>query len=928
MTYRLEDLGAHEFEHLVQALLLKVYGPTVQVFGDGPDSGRDAVFEGRAVPADGEQQHAEPWDGYHVFQVKFRERLQSTAANKAWLLAQIGRELGKWADPSKGRKGPKPEYIVFVTNVGLGGAVDGGLDQAVQKIRSTAAAHKWPLRDCAVWDRAKVERLLDGFADVRRQFNALITPGDVLAAVNLGRMTGLGAVVEDIRPALEEHARTELITRGQISLGEAGQVANQKIDLAHVAIDLPARYPNNPDPLAASFPALAHIVAAGDRVLRPSVLAGADLLPHFLVMGGPGQGKTTLGRLLTQLYRATMLVEKQGLSQSVRVAAADTLKRATEIGVPRPRARRWSLRVDLAEYADLASGGVDLPLLRYIAERISSSTGETFHARDMRAWLKAWPWLLVLDGYDEVAAKPARETVATAVRQLLEQAHTEDADLLIVATTRPHGYSDELPASFRKLELEALSGEQAVDYASRLTDLRMGEDADKPAVLQRITDAAANELTRRLMRTPLQVMIMSLLLERRPKPPQDRAALFADYYDVIYDREAQKKNYLATVLAERRADVDAIHHATGLRLQVASENAGESEALLSSHDFEAIIRNRLIEQGHEGAALEKLAGDMLRAARDRLVLVTAKGKDQVGFELRSIQEFMAARALVDGLDDQVVERLRVIAPSAHWRNTWLLAVGAVYRSRPRLFDPVLHMMRELDAADTFSLIIETAPRLAIDILDDGMASKSPKHLRLLVDLALQLLTGPHLGAARLGDVLAEVGDDEAVRPKVIAALQRAWDGSPSAHEAAERVLERLAERDQQGVLPARARQMRATDPATAPPVGPGKAGATVRLSEALPEEARNWPLTTVEGRFVDEMRRVKTVVGARGEFVLPGGITPRQAATDVLADDDALIRVAQAIDAIEPYNWSARSAIVAFLWRARERVPVADRLAS
>lgn len=927
MTYRLEYLGAHEFEHLVQALLLRVYGPTVQVFGAGADSGRDAVFEGRAVPVDGAHPHAEPWDGYHVFQVKFREQLQSTAANKTWLLAQIGRELDKWADPSRGRRGPKPEYIVFVTNVGLGGAVDGGMDQATQKIQSAAADHEWPLKDCAIWDRAKIERLLDGFASVRQQFNALITPGDVLATINLGRMTGLGALVEDIRPALEEHARTELITRGQINLGEAGQVANQKLDLAQVAVDLPARYPDNPDPLAPSFPALAHIVEAGERVLRPSVLAGAPLQPHFLVMGGPGQGKTTLGRLLAQLYRATMLAEREGMSQPVQTAASDTLDRAAEIGIPRPCARRWPVRVDLAEYADLAGGGADLPLLRYIAERITSCTGETFHARDMRAWLKAWPWLLVLDGYDEVAAKPARETVAAAVSQLLEQAHTEDADLLVVATTRPQGYSDELPTSFRKLLLAPLSADQAVDYASRLTELRMGDDADKPAVLQRIADAAANELTRRLMRTPLQVMIMSLLLERRPKPPQDRAALFADYYDVIYDREVQKQNYLATVLAERRADVDAIHHATGLRLQVASESAGEAEALLSSQDFETIIRDRLTEQGHEGAALERLAGDLLRAAHDRLVLVTAKGKDQVGFELRSIQEFMAARALVDGLDDKVVERLRVIATSAHWRNTWLLAVGAVYRSRPRLFDPVLHMMRELDASDTFSLIVETAPLLAIDILDDGMASKSPKHLRLLVDLSLQLLNGPNLGAGRLGDVLAEVGDDEAVRPKVIAALQRAWDGSPSAHEAAAIVLERLTGPDQQGVLPARARQMRATKPATAPPVGPGTADATVRLSEALPADARNWPLTSVEGRFVEEMRRVKTVVGPRGEFVLPGGITPRQAATDVLMDDDALSRVAEAIDAIEFYNWSARTAIVAFLWRARERVPVADRLA-
>jgi hypothetical protein len=924
MTYRLEDLGPHEFEHLVQALLLKIYGPTVQVFGTGPDSGRDAVFEGRGVPVDAAHQHAEPWDGYHVFQVKFREQLQSTAANKTWLLAQIGRELDTWADPSRGRKGPKPEYIVFVTNVGLGGAVDGGLDQAVQKIRAAAEAHEWPLKDCAVWDRAKVERLLEGCADVRQQFNALITPGDVLAAINLGRMTTLGRLVEDIRPALEEHARTELITRGQINLGEAGQVANQKLDLAHVAVDLPARYPDNPDPLAQTFGALAHIVTAGNRVLRPSVQDVAGIQPHFLVMGGPGQGKTTLGRLLAQLYRATMLADREGLSQPVQAAAADTLSRAAEIGIPRPRARRWPVRVDLAEYADLAGGG-RLPLLRYIAERISLGTGETFHARDMRAWLKAWPWLLVLDGYDEVAAKPARELVAAAVNQLLEQAHTEDADLLVVATTRPQGYSDELPASFRELQLAPLSADQAVDYASRLTELRMGDDADMPAVLQRIADAAANELTRRLMRTPLQVMIMSLLLERRPKPPQDRAALFADYYDVIYDREVQKKNYLATVLAERRADVDAIHHATGLRLQVASESAGEAEALLSSQDFETIIRDRLAEQGHEGAVLERLAGDLLRAARDRLVLVTAKGKDQVGFELRSIQEFMAARALVDGLDEQVVERLRVIAPSAHWRNTWLLAVGAVYRSRPRLFDPVLHMMRELDASDTFSLIVETAPRLAIDILDDGMASKSPKHLRLLVDLALQLLTGPNLGAGRLGDVLAEIGDDEAVRSRVIAALQRSWDGSPSAHEAATLVLERLTGR--QGFLPARARQMLASKPAGAPPVGPGTVGARVRLSEALPEYTRTWPRTSVERRFVEEMRNVKTVVGPRGEFLIPGGITPRQAATDVLADDDALGRVAEAIDAIEPYNWSARSAIVAFLWRARERVPVADHLA-
>lgn len=674
-----------------------------------------------------------------------------------------------------------------------------------------------------------------------------------------------------------------------------------------------------------TFPAIAHIVAAGEHVLRPSVLGDRNPHPHFLVMGGPGQGKTTLGRLLTQLYRATMLADRFGLSAPARAAVSDTLRRAAEIRVPLPRARRWPVRVDLAEYADLAAGG-GLPLLNYIADHVSKRAGEVFHVRDMRAWLRAWPWLLVLDGYDEVASKPARDVIAAEVSRLLEHSHTEDADLLIVATTRPHGYSDELPSSFRKLKLAALSTDQAVDYASRLTAQRMGNDADKPAVLQRVADAAANELTRRLMRTPLQVMIMSLLLERRSKPPQDRAALFADYYDVIYDREVQKKNYLATVLAERRPDIDAIHHATGLRLQIASESAGDAEALLSAQEFEGIIRARLTDQGHEGSALERLTANLLQAARERLVLVTPKGKDQVGFELRSIQEFMAARALVEGPDDQIVARLRVIAPSAHWRNTWLLAVGAVYRNRPHLFGPVLHMMRDLDASSAFSFIVETAPRLAIDILDDGMASKSPKDLRLLVDLALQLLNGPNLGASRLGEVLAEIGDMDAVRNRVAAALQRAWDGEPSAHEAAALVLEQLTRSGQQGALPARARQMRATKPSRPRVISPRPPGTTVRLSQALPEYAQSWPRTTAEGQFVEEMRKIKTVLGPGGEYVIPGSITPHQAAANVLSDDNALTLIADAIDAIEPYNWSGRTAIVAFLWRARERVPVAHHL--
>lgn len=143
--------------------------------------------------------------------------------------------------------------------------------------------------------------------------------------------------------------------------------------------------------------------------------------------------------MLAQIYRASLFADDDRHSLPVRTASESTLVRLAEMGITRPKHRRWPIRVDLAEFADLAGAGADLSLLRYIADRIGAATGATFHARDMRAWLRAWPWLLVLDGYDEVAAKVARDNVAAAVQGLLETAHSEDADLLVVATTRPQG---------------------------------------------------------------------------------------------------------------------------------------------------------------------------------------------------------------------------------------------------------------------------------------------------------------------------------------------------------------------------------------------------------------------------------------------------------------------------------------------------------
>jgi hypothetical protein len=219
----------------------------------------------------------------------------------------------------------------------------------------------------------------------------------------------------------------------------------------------------------------------------------------------------------------------------------------------------------------------------------------------------------------------------------LQTAQTEDADLLVVATTRPQGYGDELPRSLHKVELLNLSREDAIAYATRLTELRLGGGVDTVEVVDRITAAVDNEVTGRLMRTPLQVMILSLLLENRRRPPQDRAGLFQAYYDVIYVREVNKKSHLANVLHEYRLDIDHIHYSAGLTLQKRSEDSDDFDAAMPTDELRRIIRNRLAEQEHPEPDLDRLVEDLTRASRDRLVLLAAIGQDQVGFELRSLQ---------------------------------------------------------------------------------------------------------------------------------------------------------------------------------------------------------------------------------------------------------------------------------------------------
>jgi hypothetical protein len=421
--------------------------------------------------------------------------------------------------------------------------------------------------------------------------------------------------------------------------------------------------------------------------------------------------------------------------------------------------------VVLSEFATALNADRDLSLLAFIARQVERRTDRKVSPADLRDWLSTYPWFLVLDGLDEVPSSTNREDVLKKVEDFWIDAAQANADVLVLATTRPQGYSDDFsPAYYRHLWLAPLSPQRAMAYAQRLVEVcYTGEPDRQQKILTRLQEASKQEATARLIRSPLQITIMASLVDQTGTPPQDRWRLFHDYYEVIYNRERERPIPAAELLREYKPNIDAIHHQVGLILQVESERAGGTEAKLPADRFAGLVTGRLEEEGFSGEALQKLRDRIIDAAANRLVFLVGLEAGQVGFEIRSLQEYMAAEAIMTGSQGMIQERLRCFAPIASWRNVFLFAAGRCFLQEQHLRDTIHTICIELNdqLAGPVRQVTLAGSALALDLLEDGVAHRQPKYARLLAQCAARLLELPPAEShARLAD--ACVGEVETI----------------------------------------------------------------------------------------------------------------------------------------------------------------------
>ncbi|GAC1594703.1 MAG: hypothetical protein NVS3B21_16980 [Acidimicrobiales bacterium] len=858
MSHDLARLGPVGFQDLAAALAIATFGANVHPMGAGRDGGRDLYFKGPLV-----WQHregttpGEVWDGYTVFQVKHKAVLAARPAdNASWLWAQVRSELEDWADPESER-GQVPDYLVVITNVPLTPVPDTGghdrlaaaveryradladgsrdVDRAAGSRREARLARVTRIRQFRVWDGNKINALLTVHDGVRRGFPAFLTGPDVFAG--LAELTGR-LPMNDLEAGLRAHARTALTGEGAIYFDEAGSADGVSVPLHEVAIDLPVV-----GPVGTRRTVVGTVLGRAEHVLKPS-LTIEPAPRHLIVTGAPGNGKTTVSKFLVQAFRATFLDGAPDLSADQRRTIEGTRAALVRLGQAFPLHRRWPVRIDLAEYAQEGGLAEDSTLLKWIAQKVSarSNLGDV-SARALHTWMQQWPWLLVLDGLDEVTETTTRWRLIARVTEFVNDAEAEDCDALVVLTTRPTGYTENIaPTHFERIDLDYLDPDEAVRYGTLATRIRLRDDHERiDRVARQLTQAAGDDSLRPLLRTPLQVLILTIIVDGSGQLAPDRYSLFWGYYETVFRREKSKPGAMHRILTEHGHQVQQLHERVGFELQVRSEAGDRSLAALTEAELKRITWQVLHEAGykpdHNDAGL--LEG-LHRAATQRLVLLAPRGDDGYGFDVRPLQELMAAMHVTTGPLDVVMDRLRLAAPSPHWRNTWVFAAGRLFATpQHHQHEAVVRIVTDLDqnADRRLAELVPIAPRLALDLIDDGMARSLPTWRDALVATGMQVLrepSPPDLPAiTRILVRYANNGDDH--RNLIAEHLRTALGSGPIEQETA-----RLA----QQLIPGIAEELHAR------PAVRGLAGVRRRThSSASPPAAPTDPWTA----FTDEL---------------------------------------------------------------------------
>lgn len=728
-TYDLSKLDSNSFEHMVNFLALKILGNGVTGFAPGADGGRDGFFSGEAPypsPTD-------KWSGIWYVQSKFHKPHLSTNPQK-WLIREVQNEIEIFLDPKANRT--RPDNWIIATNIEPSGAAKTGAFDSIKKKVNDAFGKSVKVE---IWGGRRILDFLAADPKVAHYYGHFLTPGNILSAI-FEQINDATAQIKDIIDYLIVNQFNEQI---YTKLEQAGSSSDSRPKIHQLFIDLPYRLTNKNEfgfilnTLVTSSSNNHRISAWNEYGDTWSEWSRAPRRARvFVLKGGPGQGKSTIGQYFSQIQRAALiLAEDAPKVVPTVIQAAKEFKAAAEATGFWPIQARIPITIELKDFAKWY-GNSGNGIISYLAEKISLKVEQEVLPGTLKRALGTKSWFVNFDGLDEVPNDVKDSVASEILRFTNEILPSIDADILTLCTTRPQGYSGQ----FESLEganilLSNLPKDIALNCAAAVVKFGRTEDESENS-LKVLTAAMESHQVRELMTTPLQSHIMAVVVRDGGRPPEKRWQLFDNFYQVMKKRESLKDfpdPRISKLLRENEQLLKAIHARLGISLHARAENSDGAETTLNRSEFKKLAEQTTSILMDEN--IEPMVETLMEATMERLVFVnTPENGENVRFDIRQLQEFFAAEFIYSGVaHEELRSRVGTICADSHWREVmhFILSALVVTNRTTELTVAIEVLHSEDEDTDchnlrTFKRKMAAGSLLALRLLNEGILEQDKR----------------------------------------------------------------------------------------------------------------------------------------------------------------------------------------------------------
>ncbi len=522
------------------------------------------------------------------------------------------------------------------------------------------------------------------------------------------------------------------------------------------------------------------------------LFAALEKWPRLVVLGDPGAGKTTLSSWLAWRLSAGM-VAKLPESLDERLPICCVLREMPQ--------EMFSAAIDIAELAN------------WSAKRVLGAKFDENLAQQMRPWVEAGRYVLILDGVDEVSREHR-----VRVRVWMQEANKANATVL--ATSRIVGYGDmpvhcvrekeifgEFPPDsplaqvraqsqkdmrefIRKLGAAKNEDESAADnsgdtiltswaqtlyllpfdekriaaFTSNWYQQRCPNEEDAQQSTASLLAALANsDATQVLARTPNLLSLMAIVHRERGYLPSGKALLYKEIANAYINTiDTQRKIVHGDVLSRYTLEVREswLAYIAFQMQKLRVENYLENDAgvLVEKTTVEQWLSEAMRKSNLPEA--EKHAGEFLSWVARRSGLLLPRSENLYGFVHLSFQEYFSARYLLAQITSPAFmrdkhekiskEKLQEWTENNLWQESLLYLLELTSNERADWLEEVLQcLFGEVSDFDDSDQM-----RLALRIVNDQHIICSPAWQESLVHASAKILPNFLRG---LGEGLALAG---------------------------------------------------------------------------------------------------------------------------------------------------------------------------